>query len=201
MNLKDILYAELNENKILKDVLGELVEKQVVQTIKGNGTEENPITKEMIIEYLRSSGMQLSQKNFEQASISLKNKLQSVNENGEIEIAHTEQEYINHLNEFSEEEMKTLIDICILRKLITIEERMKETQYEYDVRTINDVGGATNVEALSKMITQYAESGYRVKHIFVNELGKNTVSLGGMGVNSTVDQVVIIFERRKKIKD
>ena len=201
MNLKDILDAELNENKILKDVLGELVEKQVVQTIKGNGTEENPITKEMIIEYLRSSGMQLSQKNFEQASISLKNKLQSVNENGEIEIAHTEQEYINHLNEFSEEEMKTLIDICILRKLITIEERMKETQYEYDVRTINDVGGATNVEALSKMITQYAESGYRVKHIFVNELGKNTVSLGGMGVNSTVDQVVIIFERRKKIKD
>ena len=74
---------------------------------------------------------------------------------------------------------------------------MGNHEYEYVVQTINDVGGATNIPLLTSTINQYAEKGYRVKNIFVNELGKNSISVGGMGVNSTVDQVVVIFERRK----
>lgn len=197
MNLQEILYKELNDNMLLKDELRELVEKNVTKVVKVD--VDNSISKDKVIEYLKDTGMQLTQKNYEMASRFLQNKLKDADENGEIQMTFTEQEYVNHLGDFSVEEMNSLINVCILRRLQEIEEQLREEQYyEYDIRTVYDVKGATNISVLSDLITQYAEKGYRVKNVFVNELGKNALSVGGVGVNTTSDQVVIIFERPKR---
>ena len=36
---------------------------------------------------------------------------------------------------------------------------------------------------------------YRIANMFTNELGKNSISIGGIGTNSTCDEVVVLFER------
>lgn len=201
MNLQEILFKELSENGILNDVLEEIVEKKIVKTVHVDKSE--PISKEKIIEYLKESGLHLTQKNFEQASYYLQSKQQSMNEDGDIEITSIEKEYVNHLNEFSESDMKTLIDICILRMLEKTENELLhiieqyETQqfYEYQVEIVEDISGSTNTSKLRKILNQYAEEGYRVKNIFTNEIGKNEFRINGIGTNSTIDQVIIIFER------
>lgn len=197
MNLQEILFKEINDNMLLKNELRELVERNITKVVKVDA--DDAISKERVIEYLKDTGMQLTQKNYEMASRFLQNKLKDVDENGEIQMTFTEQEYINHLGDFSVDEMNSLINVCILRRLQKIEEELKEEQYyEYDIRTVYDIKGATNISVLSELITQYAEKGYRVKNVFVNELGKNALSVGGVGVNTTSDQVVIIFERPKR---
>ena len=146
MNLKEILYKEIDENKLLRDELGELVEKTITKTVS---KEETVVSREMVLDYLKSRGMQATQKNYEQANLYLQSKIVSTGLDGEMEVSYTETEYINHLKEFSEDDMKTLIDICILRKLQEIDEKMpKELIYEYAVETIQDKGGSTDVETL-----------------------------------------------------
>ena len=68
-------------------------------------------------------------------------------------------------------------------------------KYEYEVREIRDKMGATDINALTSVLKEMSSKGFRVKQIFTNEIGKNEFSIGGVGLNSTVDQVIIVFER------
>lgn len=198
MNLHEILYKELNENGILREELRELVEKTVTKTVKNGEDGGGLVSKDTVMDYMREKGMQPTQKNFEYAYRYLSGKLQNVAEDGMLQMTLREQEYINHLGEFSDEDMRALIDICILRELREIERRMSnEQQYEYKVESLHDENGMTSTWELSQLISKYAEQGYQLKNIFVNELGKNALAIGGIGVNTTADQVVIIFERPK----
>lgn len=51
------------------------------------------------------------------------------------------------------------------------------------------------IEINNTILKQKSDEGYRVVSIFTNEIGKNSLSVAGVGVNSTVDQTVVIFER------
>lgn len=73
--------------------------------------------------------------------------------------------------------------------------------YEYEVVSVtDDVSGALDVNRLSAILKIYASEGWRLKTTITNEIGKNSVGVAfgsvGSGTNATIDQTVLIFERR-----
>lgn len=73
--------------------------------------------------------------------------------------------------------------------------------YEYEVVSVtDDVSGAIDVNRLSAILKIYASEGWRLKTTITNEIGKNSVGVAfgsvGSGTNATIDQTVLIFERR-----
>lgn len=69
--------------------------------------------------------------------------------------------------------------------------------YEYDVTAVvNKKDGVVDTEKLKEVLSIYAEKGWKLHTIYSNELGKNALSIMGLGVNSTASQDVLIFERR-----
>ena len=96
------------------------------------------------------------------------------------------------------------------------EERKKEEQrkalgkiadlndlYEYLVLSVmDDSSGSANTYHISNMINQYAMQRWRLHSIFTNEVGKNSSSSGyggvSSGTNATIDQTIIVLERRKE---
>lgn len=72
--------------------------------------------------------------------------------------------------------------------------------YEYDVVTVTDRNGRTNISNLKKALIRYSVQGWRLKSAFTNEIGTNMIGTAivgvGVGSNSTSDEVVLIFERK-----
>lgn len=69
--------------------------------------------------------------------------------------------------------------------------------YEYDVVTIiNENHGKIDKERMMRVLADHAAKGWRLHTIYSNELGKNALSVVGVGVNSTASEDVLIFERR-----
>lgn len=69
--------------------------------------------------------------------------------------------------------------------------------YEYDVVTIiNANHGAIDKEHMMKVLADHAAQGWKLHSVYSNELGKNALSVIGLGVNSTACEDVLIFERR-----
>lgn len=71
--------------------------------------------------------------------------------------------------------------------------------YEYDVVEMIDKTGKTDILELQRILDEHANNGWRLVNSFTNELGKNVLAIMGLGINSTVDQVILIFERRVRI--
>lgn len=74
-------------------------------------------------------------------------------------------------------------------------------QYEYEVVPIIDTSnGVTNVNQLQIILSKYSVLGWRLKTIISNELGKNAIGIGvggvSSGTNATIDQLLLIFERK-----
>lgn len=85
-------------------------------------------------------------------------------------------------------------------------EKIKEEQiknnplYEYKVEVVNDnYDGTVDESGIQNRLIEYSSNGWRLHSIFSNEVGKNVagISVGGIGggVNSTVDQTILVFER------
>ncbi len=77
--------------------------------------------------------------------------------------------------------------------------------YEYTALTICDNSkGYTDVDLMVEKMNELALNGWRLVTAFTNELGKNSFSggFGGIssGTNSTIEQNILLFERRVKIK-
>lgn len=86
------------------------------------------------------------------------------------------------------------------KRRIAQEERDKafaaSARYEYRTVYLQDsYNGMLSQSTLENTLTKYANDGWRLHSIIVNEAGKNAVSLSGFGVNSTMDTTILIFER------
>ena len=69
-------------------------------------------------------------------------------------------------------------------------------KYEYAFETIVDkFGGRVDLEKITSITAEKAKSGWRLITVFTNELGKDALSIAGIGVNSTADETVLVFER------
>ena len=90
------------------------------------------------------------------------------------------------------------------------EEKLREEQkkiqltknplFEYKVVSIMDLPtGASDDANIQKALNIWSQQGWRLHTIYTNEIGKTSsaASIGGFGggVNATIDQTVLIFER------
>lgn len=89
-----------------------------------------------------------------------------------------------------------------------IEEETDSTnmKYEYLVKSFTDEdSGDTDPYILERIINNCARQGWRLKHIYTNELGKNSVGvgIGGIGsqTNATIERTFLIFEREVNKND
>ncbi len=79
----------------------------------------------------------------------------------------------------------------------------KDKKYEYKVESITDgfFGGA-RIQSLTNILNSYGREGWSLKSAFTNELGKNeaetTIKGVSVGINSTTEQTILIFEREIK---
>ena len=73
--------------------------------------------------------------------------------------------------------------------------------YEYKVIDVRDKFGKVNIEKLSDILNQYGKQGWHLVTAYTNELGKNALIAGGIGINATADQNILILERKISKKD
>ena len=96
------------------------------------------------------------------------------------------------------------------RKVTQLKERGLDGYYEYKVISLSDVGGLFNsnsgrvdTAAMTLTLNELGVDGWHLVTAYSNELGKNALSGGAggalLGVNSTVDENILIFERFVKI--
>ncbi len=93
-------------------------------------------------------------------------------------------------------------------------EQLREKEYtgyyEYKVISMTDIGGLfksnsgrVNIEEMTMVLNELGVDGWHLVTAYSNELGKNALSGGAggalLGVNSTVDENILIFERFVKI--
>ena len=87
------------------------------------------------------------------------------------------------------------------------EEQLKEEQkiefaesfdefYEYSIVTILNKHGRLDTEKYVEVLNEKAKDGWRLRTVHTNELGKEAIRILGFGVNSTVSEDALIFERR-----
>lgn len=191
MKIQEILYNELSNDESVKEQMIEITENNHTQKVKkqrvvskqkevptedGDEVDNTPISAQEVLDYLESRGMQKTPVNYDCAKKFLMenrqaNKVKKVEwveeiEEYEEEEVVSEKAFVNHLDSFTEDDMKTLLDICILRKLNEI-----TGPFEYVVKNLN----TKDAEALNKEITSYADMGYQVKNMTSNGDGEVTV--------------------------
>lgn len=198
MKIQEILYNELSNDESVKEQMIEITENNHTQKVKKqrvvskqkevpdddpDAVDNTPITAQQVLEYLESRGMQKTPVNYDCAKKFLMenrqaNKVKKVEwveeiEEYEEEEVVSEKTFVNHLDSFTEEDLKTLLDVCVLRKL-------NELTGPFEYAVIN--ADAKDAKALNDEITTYAEQGYHIKSMAPNALG----------------QMTIVFEKPKK---
>lgn len=77
---------------------------------------------------------------------------------------------------------------------------MDEGYYEYEVIALtDDDGGRIDPVELKECMNELGRGGWRLKCVATNEIGKTSRSIGiggaSGGVNATIEDTVLIFER------
>ena len=191
MKIQEILYNELSNDESVKEQMIEITENNHTQKVKkqrvvskqkevptedGDEVDNTPISAQEVLDYLESRGMQKTPVNYDCAKKFLMenrqaNKVKKVEwveeiEEYEEEEVVSEKAFVNHLDSFSVDDLKTLLDVCVLRKLNEL-----TGPFEYAVVNVD----ATDAAAVSGEINSYAENGYSVKSMAPNALGQLTV--------------------------
>lgn len=191
MKIQEILYNELSNDESVKAQMIEITENNHTQKVKkqrvvnkqkeiptdeNDAVDETPITAQQVLEYLESRGMQKTPVNYDCAKKFLMenrqaNKVKKVEwveeiEEYEEEEVVSEKTFVNHLDSFTEEDMKTLLDICVLRKLNEL-----TGPFEYAACTVD----ANDAEDMATQLNTYAGEGYQVKS--TTNLGEGKLSI------------------------
>ncbi|MDO4301719.1 MAG: DUF4177 domain-containing protein [Clostridia bacterium] len=115
-------------------------------------------------------------------------------------------ETISH-NEFEnadDSDINNYVSYKILEQLIDIKKIMLNSRnnrevLEYSVVELTDTGDSTDIYHLADILNKYADMGWRVSNIFVNEKYRSKYFVDRpLKDEYSVDQVVIVFERYKK---
>ena len=112
-----------------------------------------------------------------------------------------EQEKIDEINKerMEREQLYSL-------RMKNLKDNHHEGYYEYKVISLSDVGGLFNsnsgrvdIHKMTAVLNDMGIDGWHLVTAYSNELGKNALSGGSagvmLGVNSTVDENILIFER------
>ena len=162
-----------------------------------DGTRYN---RNAVFAYLSEKGYQINQTNVDAAAKILSEQ------GGQVVIpGSTTYSVVRHntLENSDENEIMQYINFKIMEEINKLRrELLNHSVVEYAVEVITDnASGGTNIQRLKNILRDYSAAGWKLKNLFTNELGVNSVSVGGFGTNATIDQVVLIFERPKIISD
>ena len=70
-------------------------------------------------------------------------------------------------------------------------------EYDYAIEVVYDNrSGSADLASLESTLQRRASLGWRFVTAYTNELGKNSESYAGFGTNATIDQTILIFEKR-----
>ena len=202
MELKDYLIKEINKRTEISSSFKERVKITTVDdSTEETDVAEIEIDQKTVIDYLNKSGYKLTQENYDLAEKMLKKmqgqELVRTIKNGALP-SMIKYKNVDHLYDLSIEELQSLYNVAILNTLNEIAKKLPDPQnirYDYRIEKVKDSGGATNITALSQVINRYSSLGYRVISVFTNELGVNSANIAGINLNSTADEVVVIFEK------
>lgn len=111
----------------------------------------------------------------------------------------TNEEFVEQRERQIEQQNKYIEDAKIREEQKKIQ-LAKNPLYEYDVVVINDLSnGQVDDEKIQRILNEWAENGWKLHSIFTNEIGKSSMSTSiagfGSGINATIDQTVLVFER------
>lgn len=117
------------------------------------------------------------------------------------EISQGAEEEVQEILSLMEQEGRKLTEKHREEKQVRAEELVRTGCWEYRVVKVQDQrgwfsNGAVNAEAMVKELNHLGANGWHLVSAYTNELGKNLVSAGGIGLNSTRDEHILIFERR-----
>lgn len=77
-----------------------------------------------------------------------------------------------------------------------IEQYKNNPFYEYDyVVAPNKSDGSTDKETIKGVLASHAMQGWKLITMYSNEIGKNAITVGGVGGNVTICEDVLVFER------
>lgn len=197
MNLCELLLKSISESKLVQNEFIKEIDEEVDESLEVPQDEQE--FKRVIIEYMTLKGIELNQTNYDYVAEQM-----TLNQGKEIHHVVKKKKKINLLEGCSLEELKDVLQICIFKQNEKIYEMLESNgkmEYEYAIERIMDERGSTNVVRMSEVMSSYAKQGWHVKTVFTNELGHDSsvVSVGMVsgGVNSTADEVIIVFERCK----
>ena len=98
------------------------------------------------------------------------------------------------LTKLSDEDLRTYITLMALKN-----ERRGKAEYAVETVRDRDNGGADE-SALADVLAMYGEKGWRLKFCFTDEVGveSHSATVAGYttGTNATINEIVLIFERR-----
>lgn len=203
--LKKKLNLDLMRYGIAETWLETLVEETEITTEQpeilendiGTASDGTQYSKSLVNKYLTEKGFSFTQENVDLAA-----KMFSVNGNKFTQknlktVKHSDFDHIQ------DDEVITYLTYKIVEQLAKL--NLNQNIMDYTIDVIMDKGGATNTNELRKSLEWHSERGWKLKSVFTNELGKNSssVSIGSItsGVNSTVDQVILIYERPAFLND
>lgn len=200
--MKDLLFSEITESNILRDkLIQEIEEEYVANEYDMNETAQDETAfQKMVIEYMQKKGLELTQTNYDWV---VKSFQENTDENSKFQEKLTRTKTVNLLSQYSPEELNDIVQLCILRECQNIYKELKasKNEYEYAAVSVVDRNGRADTSSMNHIMNSYAEKGWRVVSSFTNEIGVNSTSVGigsiASNVNSTVDEVIIIFERKK----
>lgn len=207
--LRNKIHDVLKENNLLK-IWNEKVEEveevtcDVTSTdndiaIAPNGTQ---YYKSLVIEYLNEKGYPFTPEN-----INLVARMFQTNGGTYIRRNHKTIEH-DEFEGISDEDVDIFLYLKILELFKELKDNITSKNFmDYAVEIINDnQNGSTNIQKLTTILKERSEKGWKLVNTFTNELGVNShieqsILSNNVRVNSTVDQIVMIFERPISITD
>lgn len=77
-----------------------------------------------------------------------------------------------------------------------VEQYIKNPFYEYDFIVVpNNSDGTANKELINKVLISHAVQGWKLVTMYSNMIGKNEITIAGVGTNVTICEDVLVFER------
>ena len=115
-----------------------------------------------------------------------------------------QQEEQERLDEINKERMEREQHFSLRMK--NLKDNHHEGYYEYKAISLSDIGGLfqsnsgrVDIDKMTAVLNDMGMDGWHLVTAYSNELGKNALSGGAtgvmLGVNSTVDENILIFER------
>lgn len=183
------------------------IEEEVIDEVSvseddiGTASDGTKYFKSLVNKYLTEKGYPFTQDNVDLAA-----KLFQANGN-KLTRRNIKAVTHNEMDNVPVDLLDTYLNAKIAMMLSDIrKELVNQSIMEYSVEVIRDTSvGVTDVVALKSTLEHYSKHGWKLKSAFTNEIGKNSVevsmSVVNQGINSTIDQLILIFERPSYIND